>query len=156
VEPGISLSIPGVGALDLRHLVLDLNGTLTERGELQPGVGHGLLGLAGRLGIHIVSADTYGTLSVIAERLEARWKRVATGAEKVAYLEELGAASCAMVGNGRNDVGALRRAGLGICVVGPEGAASEAIGAADIVVTSVADAISLLSDPTQIVATLRS
>jgi soluble P-type ATPase len=45
----------------------------------------------------------------------------------------LGADSTAAIGNGRNDAAMLRVARIGIAIVGPEGSASAAIAAADVV-----------------------
>lgn len=49
----------------------------------------------------------------------------------------------------------LRAARLGIAVIGPEGAASGAIMAADLVCRSVTEALDLLLDERLLVATLR-
>jgi soluble P-type ATPase len=56
----ISVDIPGFGALELAHLVLDYNGTLAIDGRLLPGVADALLDLAPSLRIHVVTADTFG------------------------------------------------------------------------------------------------
>ncbi len=61
----------------------------------------------------------------------------------------------AAVGNGANDVEMLREAELGIAVLGYEGLAKGAADAADILVTSVHDALDLLLRPTRLLATLR-
>lgn len=154
-ERGIIIAIPGRSALELRHLILDVNGTLTAQGELLVGVKEVLTPVARRLDVHLVSADTYGTLEQLAAELGAAWQRVSDGGEKAAYLERLGSSSCVMIGNGANDVDALERAGLGICVIGPEGTAPAALVAADVVTASIETAFALLDDPMQLAATLR-
>jgi len=60
-----------------------------------------------------------------------------------------------MVGNGANDAAALRAAALGIAVIGPEGASAEALVAADVVCTSILQALDLLVDEQALTATLR-
>jgi soluble P-type ATPase len=77
------------------------------------------------------------------------------GREKRGCVERLGAQSCAAIGNGRNDVGMLSAVALGIAVIGPEGAALQAIAAADVVCTSLLDALALLHQPARMTATLR-
>ena len=72
------------------------------------------------------------------------------------YVRRLGAARTACVGNGRNDRLMLRAARLGIAVVQREGAASEALRAADVVAFSVSDALDLLLRPLRLTATLRA
>jgi soluble P-type ATPase len=56
----IELEIPGRGVLRLQHLVTDVNGTLAADGCLIDGVAKRLLGLSGRLQIHLLTADTHG------------------------------------------------------------------------------------------------
>jgi len=62
-------------------------------------------------------------------------------------LEIFGAGRSAAVGNGANDAEMLAAAALGIAVIGPEGASTAALMAADLVCGSVTDALDLLADP---------
>ena len=58
-------AIPGQDPLEVRHLVLDYNGTLATDGTLVPGVAERLRELAlppHSLTIHVVTADTMGTV----------------------------------------------------------------------------------------------
>jgi soluble P-type ATPase len=151
----VQIDIPGRAPLELDHLLLDLNGTLTNRGTLIGTVTTRLRELSVRLEIELLSADTFGTLPEVAAKLGVAARRVESGAEKQARLAELGADRCAAVGNGLNDRGMLRDAALGIAVLGPEGAAAATLADADIVVASVADAIDLLLEPRTLAATLR-
>ncbi len=59
------------------------------------------------------------------------------------------------MGNGRNDRLMLARAGLGIAVVGPEGAHHEALAAASVVVPDIRAGLDLLLNPKRLLATLR-
>ena len=58
----IAHTIPGLGTLRLQHLVLDFNGTLALDGRLLPGVRPRLRRLARRLELHVVTADTFGSV----------------------------------------------------------------------------------------------
>ncbi len=49
----------------------------------------------------------------------------------------------------------LSLAAVGICVLGPEGAAASAVSAADVVCRSVTEALGMLLEPRRLVATLR-
>lgn len=155
----LTLSIPGRGTHDLRYLVLDVNGTLTRDGELLPGVEERLRSLRSNLEIRLVSSDTFGRLDAIAARLNLPATRLSAGLpepeQKARFVEQLGAASVIAVGNGANDAGMLRAAAIGIAVVGPEGCAVEAILAADVMVTSILDALDLIRSPARLAATLR-
>lgn len=152
----LSVSIPGRGDLRLEHLLLDVNGTLTNRGVLLEGIETKLVRVSHALDIRLVSADTFGTLDAIAERLKVGALRAPSGEDKVRVLDELGRERCVVIGNGTNDVPALAAAALAIAVLGPEGASTAALRSADVVCGSVADALDLLLDPKALSATLRS
>jgi P-type E1-E2 ATPase len=151
----LALEIPGRGRLELAHLVLDVNGTLTERGRLIEGLGERLDRLRPRLDVILLSADTFGTLERVAAELGAEARTVTTGEEKARVVGELGADRCAAIGNGANDEAMLRAAALAIAVVGPEGAAAAAVREADVLCVSIRDALDLLLEERALVATLR-
>jgi len=151
----ISVAIPGRDLLVLERLVLDLNGTLTNRGELIDGVAERLERLSKEVEIELMSADTFGVLDDVADALGAHARVVATGEDKARFVWELGADRCAAIGNGANDAAMLDVAGLGIAVVGPEGAAGSTVTSADVVCGSIVDALDLLLDGRALVATLR-
>lgn len=151
----LSVEIPGAPPLRLEHLVLDVNGTLTARGELVPGVAQRLAAIAELLEPRLLSADTFGTLDDLAGRLGVAVERVTSGSEKRAVVASLGADTCAAIGNGANDAAMLEAAALGIAVVGAEGAAVAAVTSADVVCGSILDALDLLLDERALVATLR-
>jgi P-type E1-E2 ATPase len=150
-----TITIPNSVVLELEHLVLDVNGTLTNRGELIDGVEAALRKLAETLDVHLVSTDTFGSLHEVASVLGVAARVVGEGAEKAALVEELGSSRCVAVGNGANDRDMLREAALGIAVIGPEGAAATTIAAADVVCRSIGDAFELLLDDRALAATLR-
>jgi soluble P-type ATPase len=147
--------IPGSRAIELEHLLLDVNGTLTDRGELLPGVAERLARLRSELVVHLLSADTFGNLDELGRGLGVGTKRISTGRAKASVVSELGADGCAAIGNGRNDAEMLRAVRLGIAVLGPEGASSEALRAADVACSSILVALDLLLDPLALAATLR-
>jgi len=154
----ISIAVPGVGDFSWAHLVLDVNGTLTLDGALLPGVAERLRLLSPRVVVHLLTADTRGTVSALAQELGADWKRLQQGGEaeqKRAFVQALGADQVVAIGNGNNDIMMLSEASLGIAVLGPEGTATRALLAADVVVRDVADGLDLLLDPIRLLATLR-
>jgi P-type E1-E2 ATPase len=151
----IVCEVPGRDPLRLEIVLLDQNGTLTDRGEPIAGVAELLRALAERVEVRILSADTFGTLREVARSLGARAQEVQTGEEKAAVVAGLGAERCVAIGNGANDAAMLAAAALGIAVLGPEGAAGAAVRAADVVCSSIADALALLLDERALAATLR-
>ena len=151
----LSVDIPGRGRLELEHLLLDVNGTLSDRGAVIEGVSERLASLGEKLRIHLLSADTFGTLEEVAASVGAEPTRIESGADKQRVVRELGADRCAAMGNGANDRLMLELAALGIAVIGPEGAAGAALRVADVVCGSILDALDLLLDETALRATLR-
>lgn len=155
----MELDIPGYGNLRLSFLVLDYNGTLAYNGRLIPGAEDRLAELSKSFDVHILTADTFGNarqevsglhrnIAVIGKEHQAR--------AKVDYVRRLGERETVALGNGRNDAMMLQEAALGIAVIQEEGCAVEALLAADIVTTSVVDALDLLLHPLRLTATLRS
>jgi soluble P-type ATPase len=154
----IQIQIPGYGELRLRHLVLDYNGTLAIDGELISTVPERLREISRSLEIHILTADTFGTVrsqtgglpvtvTVLGEADQA--------GKKASFIEQLGAEGCAAIGNGYNDHLMLRAARLGIAVIQGEGAAQATIAAADLVFTSIGDALDSLLHTGRLAASLR-
>jgi P-type E1-E2 ATPase len=151
----VVIDIPGRDSLELEYLVLDVNGTLTRRGVLLEGVSDRIVRLGSSLQIQALSADTFGTFEAITAELGIAAHRIGTGEEKARHVAALGAERCVAIGNGANDAPMLETAALGIAVIGPEGAASTALRAADIVCASIIDALDLLLDDRALVAMLR-
>ncbi len=154
----MQITIPGQGALVLKHLVLDLNGTVALDGEILPAVAERLAALSAHLTIHLVTADTHGRAAEMAERLKVQLARIEAGNEagqKLALVERLGAEQVVAIGNGANDAEMLAAAALGIAILGPEGLAIAALRAADVAVARIEDGLDLLLHPQRLVATLR-
>jgi len=155
----LEVTIPGFASLRLKHLVLDYNGTLGVDGKLLPGVRRRLRKLHGRVDIHVVTADTFGAARAGLAGVPCRLSILpASGQDraKLAYVKRLGTEETVCVGNGRNDRLMLKAAALGIAVIQHEGAAVDAIGAADVVTSGIAEALELLEKPLRLIASLRA
>lgn len=155
----LSIQIPGVGRLAIAHLVLDYNGTLAIDGNVRPGVKARIRRVASTLTVHVLTADTFGKARAGLRGADCELRILRPGHEdraKAAYVRRLGADRVVCIGNGRNDRLMLKAAALGIATIQREGAATESIAAADIVVNDVCDALDLLLAPRRLVATLRA
>ncbi len=155
----MQITIPGSGSIELKHLVFDYNGTIARDGQLMSNLDKTIVDLADRITIHILTADSGGTVTQEVDGLPCRLHIIASGNEaeqKEAYVQALGAESVVCIGNGANDRLMLKAARLGIAVLEGEGSAVSAILQADIVARSIYDALGLLMVPQRIVATLRS
>jgi P-type E1-E2 ATPase len=154
----IELNIPGRGLVQLHHLVCDVNGTLAVDGQLPEGVKLGLSTLRDRLTLHLLTTDTHGKQETIDRQLNIKAVRIQPGNEvtqKAKYVQQLGAETVVAIGQGANDAGMLRAAGLGICVLSAEGTAVETLLGADLIAANISDALEMLEKPLRIVATLR-
>ena len=154
----IEIDISGRGKLKLEHLVLDVNGTIAADGRLLEGTADLIAELRRRLEVHLVTADTHGLQAEIDRQLGLTAVRVPVTNQaeaKLDYVRRLGAGGVAAVGNGANDARMLAQAAIGIAVIGREGAASETLLQAMVVVTDIHDALGLLLHPKRLVATLR-
>ena len=154
----IELNIPGRGLVQLHHLVCDVNGTLAVDGQLPEGVKLRLSALRDRLTLHLLTADTHGKQETIDRQLNIKAVCIQPGDEvtqKAKYVQQLGADTVVAIGQGANDAGMLRAAGLGICVLSAEGTAVETLLGADLVAANISDALEMLEKPLRIVATLR-
>ena len=154
----IELNIPGIGVMRLEHLVSDVNGTLALDGQLREGLARSLHNLQDRLQLHLLTADTHGRQAMIDQQLGLEAVRVGSGNEaqqKAEYVHRLGAERVVAIGQGANDAAMLDAAGLGICILSPEGTATPALLSADLLAPDIFAALELLDKPLRIVASLR-
>jgi soluble P-type ATPase len=152
------IDIPGYRKLQLKHIVLDVNGTIACDGELIAGVKENLTALASQLQVHVLTADTFGNAHDSLEDMDCQLSILAPDAQdigKLNYVKALGADHVVCVGNGRNDRLMLKEAALGIAVILQEGAAADTVAAADVVCTHIVSALELLQNPLRLTATLR-
>ncbi|NLW07624.1 MAG: HAD hydrolase family protein [Clostridia bacterium] len=154
----IRVSIPGGDDLEIHHLVLDLNGTLTTDGLLPEGVAQLIEQLKGKLNIHLLTADTFGTRAQVARELGIKLFTVSSAQEtidKANFIAALNPEGVAVIGNGNNDLEMFKRADLSIAVIGQEGCSVATLLQADIAVTNIIDALNLFLHPLRLRATLR-
>ena len=155
----IEIVIPGGATLKIEHLVLDYNGTLALDGELIKGVLERLKLLAGSVQLHVLTADTYGTVREKVDSIHCLVHVIGEGEQdklKAEYLNSLVADSTMAIGNGRNDALMLSQAALGVSVMQDEGMSPMAMTSSDICCKNINDALELLLKPSRIKATLRN
>ncbi len=155
----LKVDIPGRGPLELRHLLLDYNGTLALDGHLLDSAAGLIRQLAACLEIKVLTADTFGLVRTACAGLPVEIQIVSPvegGLDKERITKQLGAHQVVAIGNGFNDYRMLRESALGILIVGNEGSSVEALLSADIVVTNIDIALGLLLHPKRLVATLRT
>jgi soluble P-type ATPase len=154
----IKITIPALGLLELSHLVVDFNGTVATDGKMIRGVTERLQQLAGQLSIHVITADTNGSVRNECRDIPVSVHIIGTenqDEEKRRFLESLPQAAAA-VGNGRNDLQMFERAALAIAVLGEEGCCTRTVLQSDVMVRHIHDALDLLLKPNRLIATLRN
>jgi soluble P-type ATPase len=155
----IKIDIPGSRKIDAEHLVLDFNGTIAIDGKFIDGVLGKIVQVSENLNIHVLTADTFGTvlnelkdLPVTIKILEPTQQDL----QKLDYVKNLGWSHVIAIGNGKNDHLMLRESALSIGIIQTEGAYSQIIYDTQVICTSINDALSLLINPKRLIATLRN
>ena len=154
----IKIKIPNYNTLELKHVVLDYNGTIAKDGELKKEVKALLPQLCEAYTVHVITADTFGSVKSQMEGFSVVVNVLQTDdhtAEKAAYVKSLKKDTCIAIGNGNNDQEMLKNALLGIAVMGDEGCATATLLQSDISTTCIEDALALLVNEKRLIATLR-
>jgi soluble P-type ATPase len=148
--------IPGIGNLELKTIILDLNGTLTVKGKIVKGVKERLTTLK-KLGYRILffTGNTRGNADKIAKSLGIDWVLAESGIEKRNEAKKLNPKTCVSIGNGQIDLELMKVVKLRIVTLQAEGVFVKTLLNSDVIVTSINDALDLLIDPSTLVATLR-
>lgn len=153
----MEIAIPGRDTIIFDHLVLDFNGTIARDGKLIPELVTRLQHLAQQVHIHVLTADTFGTVREQCAGLHVSVETFpsSNAAEsKLAIVQDLQGGACCF-GNGFNDRLMFQVANLAVGIVEQEGISTALFPCADVVVTRAEDAFDLLLKPQRLVATLR-
>ena len=146
----ISIQRPGMESLDIHFVLIDFEGTLAMDGRVHPKAKDKVNLLSKRVTITILTKSNREKVEETLRKMRAEILYVTEGdssRQKLNALQRLGAHQTAVIGNGLDDVRILEQAGLGMCVIGKEGASAEAMAKADLVVTHVLDALDFLLKP---------
>jgi P-type E1-E2 ATPase len=154
----IEINVPGWKALELEHLICDVNGTLAIDGKLLEGLVKEITELRKKISVHLITADTHGQQNIISQQLNLPAELLTPGKEsyqKAEFTRQMGAEHVVAIGQGANDAEMLKTAALGICVLSKEGCSANALLNSDIITPDIYTALDLLNHPLRIVATLR-
>jgi len=155
----LKIDIPGFKPIEAEHLVLDFNGTIAIDGRFVGDVIGHLVQVSEFLKVHVITADTFGTvrnelkdLPVVIKILEPEHQ----DKQKLNYINDLGPDRVVAIGNGKNDHLMLRGAALSIGIIQEEGAYSQIIYDTHLICTSINDALLILVNKKRLLATLRN
>ncbi|WOE69204.1 haloacid dehalogenase [Hydrogenimonas thermophila] len=155
----VSIQIPNYGQFNIKHIVCDYNGTIAKDGKLAPGIKDIFKLLSENYNVHVITADTFGTVKKELESVDITVKILSSSnhtQEKGEYIKTLGSKYCASIGNGNNDVEMLQESALSIAIMGDEGCATSTLMKSNIVCKSITDALLLFIKQKRLIATLRS
>lgn len=150
------ITIPGSDNLDIKTIILDLNGTLSVGGTVVKGVKDRIKTLKS-IGYNIIlfTGNTRNDADIIADSLDIEWRTAKNANEKRDLALMLDADTCAAIGNGLIDYELMKVVKLGILTMQAEGIHVKTIQASDIVVPNINDALDLFIDHERLIATLR-
>ena len=146
----ITIQRPGKESLEIEFILIDFEGTLAFDGRVHPKAKDKINLLSKRTTIFVL---TTGDREVVAETLKKVKAEVVCLTEgeaslpKLDLMKRIGEIHTVAIGNGVDDGPMIEGAGLGICVIGKEGVAGEALRKADVIVTDILDALDFLLKP---------
>ena len=154
----MKIDIPNDKIIEITDIVCDYNGTIAKDGIVLPGIKELFSSLGREYSLHVITADTFGSVKKQLEGYGASIK-ILSGKdhtkEKADFIRSLGAGNCAALGNGNNDSAMLEQAAVGIAVLGDEGCSRDALINSDIVVKGSLEGLMLFVEPKRLIATLR-
>jgi soluble P-type ATPase len=152
--------VPEVGVIELKTLILDLNGTLSVNGHIPSRAPVQLVELK-KLGFRIIllTGDQRGTADDLCKELGIEYRVAKNAEEKGKALDDLGdeidKETTVSVGNARIDIGTFIRSKVSIATLQDEGIHVGILKHVDILVPSITAALDLLIDPNTFCATMR-
>jgi len=153
----INLQRSGLEPLEIDFILLDFEGTLASDRRVHPKAKDKVNLLSKRTKIYILTQEEKEEVEQVLRKVKAEIIHMTEGEasqRKLDLLRQCGPARTVAVGNGTDDGPMIEEAGLGICVIGKEGASSEVVKKADLVFTDILDALDFLLKPLRQKATL--
>jgi soluble P-type ATPase len=149
-------SIPGHADLEIKTLILDLNGTLSVGGVVPDGVKQ-RLELLKTKGFQVIffTGNTRNDADELAVDLGIEWRLAKNAEDKKQLALQLEPESCASIGNGLIDLELMKAVKLRIVTLQAEGVHVQTLLNSDIVIPSINDALDLFIDEQRLIATLR-
>jgi soluble P-type ATPase len=149
-------NIPGQGELEIKTMILDLNGTLSVGGVVPEGVRERLNKLK-EAGFKVLffTGNTRNDADTLAIDLGIEWRLAKNAEDKKQLAMELEPETCVSIGNGLIDLELMKAVRLGVVTLQAEGIHVQTLLNSDIAVPTINDALDLFIDEQRLVATLR-
>jgi len=148
--------IPDAEPLDLRTIILDLNGTLSVSGVVPDGVQERITKLKQR-GFEIIlfTGNTRGNANELAQSLGIEWRLAANGAEKRDLALKMNPEYCVSIGNGLIDLELMKVVKFRMVTIQAESVHVQTLLNSDVIVPTIINALDMLLDPNILIATIR-
>jgi soluble P-type ATPase len=153
----ISIERPGQDDSNIEFVLIDFEGTLASDRRVHPKAKDKINLLSKRAKIYILAKEEKELVEEVLKKVKAEiiyLKEGESSQKKLDLLRQLGATRTVAIGNGVDDGPMIEDAGLGICVIGKEGASAGSVKNADMVFTDILDALDFLLKPLRQKATL--
>jgi soluble P-type ATPase len=152
----MTYDIPGTGQLEIKTIILDLNGTLSVAGTVPAGVKERLDQLKSKgFKVLFFTGNTRNDADDLAAELGIEWKLAKNAADKRNHALELDPETCASIGNGLIDLELMKTVKLRIVTLQAEGVHIQTMLNSDVVIPTINDALDLFLDEQRLIATLR-
>lgn len=149
-------NVSGIGTIELKTVVFDLNGTLAVYGHIKQTTKELLMELKNKdFEIIILTSDQRGVAMETADEIGVKCMIAQTSEEKLQFMKSLNREKTIAVGNGRVDIGMFQMSKIRIATLQAEGIHTGILSYVDIIVASVDDAIRLLLDKDAFVSTMK-
>jgi soluble P-type ATPase len=146
----ITLQRPDQEPLEIEFILVNFEGTLATDRRVHPKAKDKLNLLSKRTNIFILTRGNKEVVLEVLKKVKAEvvyFEEAEASEKKLEFVQRLGGTRTVAIGNRFDDALMLEEAGLGICVIGKEGASGEAMEKADVVVTDILDALDFLLKP---------
>jgi len=153
----IHIQRPGQEPLEIDFILIGFEGTLASNRRVHPKAKDKINLLSRQSKIYILTKEEKERMEEVLGKVNAEIVYLTEGEssqKKSDLVRQLGATRAVTVGNGVDDVPMMKEAAFGLCVIGKEGASSEAVKNADVVFTDILDALDFLLKPLRQKATL--
>ncbi len=148
--------IPNREKIEIKTILLDLNGTLSVKGKIISGAVKKIKKLE-KIGYNIIllTGNQRGNADKLCKKLGIEYKICKNQKEKEKAILNLEPEHCASIGNSRIDIETFKHAKISILTLQKEGIHIDVIPFADIIVPSVVDALDLFIDKDSLIATMK-
>ncbi len=148
--------VPEVGLIEIKTIILDLNGTLSINGNISD-LTKEKIKLLTKAGVKIVlfTGDQRGTAESLCNEIGIEFHKAKSSKEKGDLASKFNHETTAAIGNARIDIGTFENAKISVATLQDEGIHTGIIDHVDVIVPSIESALDLFLNEDTFCATMR-